>query len=151
MLFVPRLVNAIYSSITKCFESDIFRKDQLMSNPWHLSLVPSDSSISHCVICVSLWRLQSFRGCVCVFTKLLQSCPTLCDPVDCSPPGSSVHGISQAGILERVAIPFSKGSSWSRDGTWVSHTLGTFFTIWATREAESQTAEVQILALPLPL
>ena len=40
-----------------------------------------------------------------------QSCPTLCDPMDCSPPGSSVHGILQARILEWVAIPFSRGSS----------------------------------------
>ena len=40
--------------------------------------------------------------------KLLQSCPTLCDPIDGSPPGSSVHGILQAGILEWVAISFSK-------------------------------------------
>ena len=40
-----------------------------------------------------------------------QSCPTLCDPVDCSPPGSSVHGILQARILEWVAILFSRGSS----------------------------------------
>ena len=44
---------------------------------------------------------------------------TLCDPVDCSPPGSSVHGILQGRILEWVAIPFSKGSSQSRDRTWV--------------------------------
>ena len=42
--------------------------------------------------------------------EVAQSCPTLCDPVDCSLPGSSVHGISQAGILEWVAIPFSRGS-----------------------------------------
>ena len=40
-----------------------------------------------------------------------RSCPTLCDPMDCSPPGSSVHGISQARILEGAAIPFSRGSS----------------------------------------
>ena len=40
-----------------------------------------------------------------------QSCPTLCDPVDCSPPGSSVHGISQVRILERTATSFSRGSS----------------------------------------
>ena len=46
-----------------------------------------------------------------------QSCPTLCDPMDCSPPGSSVHGISQARILEWVAISFSRGSSWHRDWT----------------------------------
>jgi len=47
------------------------------------------------------------------FKKVLdnQSCPTLWDPMDCSPPGSSVHGILQARILEWVAIPFSRGSS----------------------------------------
>ena len=43
--------------------------------------------------------------------KVTQSCLTLCDPMDCSPPGSSVHGISQARILEWVAFPFSRGSS----------------------------------------
>ena len=50
-----------------------------------------------------------------------QSCPTLCDPMDCHPPGSSVHGILQARILEWVAMPFSRGSSQTRDRTWVSH------------------------------
>ena len=44
----------------------------------------------------------------CVCTKSLQSCPTLCNPMDCSPPGSSVHGILQARILEWVAISFSR-------------------------------------------
>ena len=46
---------------------------------------------------------------------------TLCDPVDCSPPGSSVHGILQARMLERVAMPSSRGSSHPRDGTCISH------------------------------
>ena len=50
-------------------------------------------------------------------------------------PGPSVHGILQARILEWVAIPFSRGSSWPRGRTWVSHTAGKFFPIWATREA----------------
>ena len=45
----------------------------------------------------------------------LQSCPTLCHPMDCSPPGSSVHGILQARILEWIAVPFSRGSSRPRD------------------------------------
>ena len=44
-------------------------------------------------------------------------CSPICDPMDCSLPGSSVHGILQAGILEWVAISFSRGSSWHRDGT----------------------------------
>ena len=51
------------------------------------------------------------------------------EPVDCSPPGSSVHGTLQARILEWVAIPFSRGSSWLRDQTWVFHSAGRFFTI----------------------
>ena len=48
-----------------------------------------------------------------------QSCPTFCDPVDCSPPGFSVHGILQAGILEWVAMSSSKGSSQHKDRTHV--------------------------------
>ena len=48
---------------------------------------------------------------VCVCVLVIQLCPTLWDPMDCSPPGSSVHRISQARILEWVAIPFSEGSS----------------------------------------
>ena len=54
-------------------------------------------------------------------SEVTQSCPTLCDPVDCRPPGSSIHGILQARILEWVAISFSRGSSWPRDRTQVSH------------------------------
>ena len=68
---------------------------------------------------------------------VVQLCLTLCDPMDYSPPGSSVHGILQARILEWVAIPFSRGSSQPRDQTLVSCIAGRFFTIWATREAPS--------------
>ena len=64
-----------------------------------------------------------------------QSCLTLCNPMDCSLPGSSVHGILQAKILEWTATPFSNGSSWPRDQTWVSRIAGRYFTIWTTREA----------------
>ena len=59
----------------------------------------------------------------------------LCDPIDCSLPGSSVHGISQARILEWVAISFSRGFSQHRDWTQVSCIAGRFITIWDTREA----------------
>ena len=55
--------------------------------------------------------------------------------MDCSPPGSSIHGIFQARVLEWVAISFSRGSSWPRDWTQVSRVAGRHFTIWATREA----------------
>ena len=57
----------------------------------------------------------------CMRAKSLQSCLTLCDPMDCSPPGSSVHGVLQARTLEGGAIPFSRGSSRLRDGTRVSY------------------------------
>ena len=61
-----------------------------------------------------------------------QSCPTPCNPVDCNPPGSCVHGILQARILEWVAISFSRGPSRHRDWTQVSYTAGRFFTDWAS-------------------
>ena len=65
-------------------------------------------------------------------SEVAQSCPTLCDPMDCSLPGSSVHRIFQARVLEWVAISFSRGSSQPRDRT---HTADRRFTVWATREA----------------
>ena len=65
---------------------------------------------------------------------IAQLCPTLWDPTDCSPPGSSLLGILQARILEWVAIPFSRVSSQHREQIWVSCIAGRFFTIWATRE-----------------
>ena len=55
--------------------------------------------------------------------------------MDCSPPVSSIHGILWAKILEWIAIPFSRGSSWPRDWTWVSCIAGRFFTIWAIEES----------------
>ena len=58
---------------------------------------------------------------------VVQSCPTCCDPIDCSLPGSSIHGIPQARILEWFAMPSSRGSSKPRDQTQVSHTAGGFF------------------------
>ena len=68
--------------------------------------------------------------------EVAQSCLTLCDPVDCSLPGCSVHGILQARILEWVAISFLRGSSRPSDQTWISHIAGRCFTLWATREAQ---------------
>ena len=57
--------------------------------------------------------------------------------MDCSLPGSSVHGIPQARKLEWVAIRFSRGLSQTTDRTQVSSTAGRFFTVWATREAQT--------------
>ena len=70
--------------------------------------------------------LKKTKVCCCLATKL---CATLCDPMDYSLPGSSVHGSLQARILEWVAISFSRGSSWSRDQTRVSCIGRWFFTI----------------------
>ena len=64
-----------------------------------------------------------------------QLCLTDWDPMDCSLPGSSVHGILQARILEWVAMPSSRGSYWPRDWIWASCIAGRFSTVWATREA----------------
>ena len=68
-----------------------------------------------------------------------QSCPTLCNPMDGSLPGFSIHGIFQARILKWVAISSSMGSSWLRDQTCISCIsciAGRFFTSWATRETQ---------------
>ena len=69
-------------------------------------------------------------GCVpaSMHAKLLQLCLTLFEPMDCSTPGSSVHGILQARIMEWVAMLSSRGSSWPGDPTHVSYTAGRFFT-----------------------
>ena len=66
--------------------------------------------------------------------SVTQLCQTLCNHMDCSPSGSSVHGILQARTLEWVAIPFSRGSSQPRDWNWLSCIAGRFFTIWVAKE-----------------
>ena len=84
----------------------------------------------------SINRLHLYL-CCCLVTK---SCLNLCDPMDYSLPGSFVHGISQARILERVAVSFSRGSSWPRDWPSVSRIVGRRFTVWGksftTREVQ---------------
>ena len=86
-----------------------------------------------------MWKGQLSRvAALCAMWQVAQSCPTLCDPVDCNPPGSSVHRIFQASILEWVAISLSKGSSRPRDRTWVpcgSYTAGRFFTAVVKEES----------------
>ena len=64
--------------------------------------------------------------------------------IDCSPPGSSVHGILQARILECVVIPFFRGSFWLRDQNQVSWIAGGFFTIWATSEELSSSTSIKV-------
>ena len=83
------------------------------------------------LFCQSIFLVMFPEVCykmLCTHANLFQSCPTLCKPMDCSPPGSSVHGILQTRILERTAIPSCKGSSWPRDPTPVSCPGDRFFT-----------------------
>ena len=86
----------------------------------------------HACMCVFhiCWKCMCVS--VCLVTQLY---PTVCDPMDCRPPSSSVHEILQAKILEWVAISFSRGSSWPRVQIQISYITGRFFTMWATRKA----------------
>ena len=86
---------------------------------------PSFSSLKAFAHATSV--IQGAYTCACC-AKSLQSCPTLCDPMNCSPPGFSVHGILQTRILEWVAISFSRGSSQPTDWSQVSCIVGGFFT-----------------------
>ena len=70
--------------------------------------------------------------CCCLVTK---SCPALCDPIDCSPPSPSVHGISWIRILEWIALPFSRGSYWPRDWACISCIGRRILFCWGTGRA----------------
>ena len=83
---------------------------------------------SHRIICTGK-RVRKAK------VLVAQSCLTLNNPMDCSLPGSSAHEILQARILEFVAISSFRGSSQSRNQTWISCTAGRFFTMWATGES----------------
>ena len=87
---------------------------------WHISLVAPRRGRSY-----SSTRDQTRGPCI-AEVLATQSYLTLCNPMDCSPPGSSIYGILQARILEWVAIPFSRESPQPRDRTWVSHIAGRF-------------------------
>ena len=93
-------------------------------HPSHLWYNLSIAYIKHCVKTLKV-KFKWVRACQ------VASFVSLCHPMDCSPPGSSVHGILQASILEGVDMPFSRGSSWPRYQTQVSRIAGRFFTVWA--------------------
>ena len=112
-----------------CFEPG--SKCQTRLGNWTTVWIASEASSLTWPICfppysIPIWNLA------CLVT---QSCPTLWDPLDCSPPGASVHGILHARILEWVAISFSRGSSWPRDQTQVSCICRQVVYHWVTREA----------------
>ena len=90
------------------------------------------SSVNYIMLCItSLVFVSLIIGSLYLLieSEVAHLCPTLCNPVDCSLPGSSLHGILQARILEWVAIPVSRGSSQPRDRTWVSHIAGRCFNL----------------------
>ena len=138
--------------------SSLERNDQQKSRNFLLSFCTSQhlrQSLEHsrCSIHISWWNeselptLQLFKYLASWFLcGLLSTISTsepvkllsrvrLCDPMDCSPPGFSIHGIFQARVLEWVAISFSRGSFRPRDRTQVSRTAGRRFIVWSTREA----------------
>ena len=86
----------------------------------------------------SFWNLV-FLLCLCVHPTSLQSCPTLCNTMDCSPPGSSVHGILQSRIMGWVAISSSRGSSQPRDWTCLLRCRRIFY-CWGIREVLDKTS-----------
>ena len=97
-------------------------------------------SLVGCCLWGKILKIYSVSTGFCVCVLIVQSCLTLCDPVNCSPPASSVHGILQARILEWVAIPFSRGSSRPKNQTQVYWIAGRFFTVWATEAMLNQKA-----------
>ena len=97
--------------------------------------VPCTRNLSGIQISFSALKILCVCVCVCVCVWVAQSCLTLCDPKDCTLPGSSDHGILQARRLEWVGILFSRGSSWPRDWLGSPALAGRFFTLWATRDA----------------
>ena len=105
-------------------------KNALSIRQLHSSPMLVRSCLRTCMLVFSIMWIKYFEW----VSEVAQSCPTLCKPMDCSLPGSSVHGILQARILKWVAISFSRGSSQLRDQTQVSCIVGRHFTIWATRE-----------------
>ena len=80
-----------------------------------------------------LWKLVWYKQQTLLLLSWLS--PSRCNPMDCHPPGSSVHGISQTRILEWVAISFLQGSFWPRDWTHISSIGRWVLYHWATREA----------------
>ena len=102
-------------NIRKVPYSFFFFLEHSKINSRHCSILPVNTSL-----CVYVYESES---------EVAQSCSTLCDPMDCSLPGSSLHGILQARVLEWGAISFSRGSSRPRDRTLVSCIPGRHFNL----------------------
>ena len=132
--------------------AQMVKKWRSFLSPWHLCLIVHLRWLWGADVYKQRrlqWLLNSYplpppyglHGQDFLFILVVQSCLTLCNPMGCSQPGSSVHGVLQARILEWVAIPFSRGCSPSRDGIQVSCIACRFFTIWATWEGYWQDTD----------
>ena len=110
----------------------------LFATPWTVAhQAPQSMEFSR----QEYWNGLPFPSPTCTmkWSEVTQSYPILFNPMDCSPPGSSVHGILQARILEWAAISFSRGSSWPRNQTHVFCIAGGFFTVWARKYVNQMT------------
>ena len=118
----------VFSSVLSCCSKNLkWWMDQCYSSVLQLSFIWQAKKNTSLVAWGWNWKVK------------VKLCPTLCDPVDCSLPGSSIHVIFQARVLEWVAISFSRRSSWPRDWTWASCIIGRHFTVWATRHEGRST------------
>ena len=120
-------------------------ESRMLTFPCLCGAVPQ-SSLRCCLLGYSPHFTANKLNSHCALFLFFLMCPSLCDPVDCSPPGSSVR---EARILEWVAMPFSRGSSPPRDRTCVSYVsciASRFFTHWAIREATEDVKKIISIA-----
>ena len=149
VILKPRKVKSVIVSIVSpSICHGVVVQDAMILAFWMMSFKPAFSLPSFTFIkkLFSSSSLSSIRVVSSAYLKVkievAQSCLTLHDPMDCSLPGFSAHGIFQARVLKWVAISFSRASSWPRDWTRVSHIVGICFTIWATREIISEGIDI---------
>ena len=120
--------------------------------PWFPSLEPKSPASPALQVDSLLLSHWGSQLCVYIFRKCLKeymclvtrSCLTLCNRLDCGLPGSSVHELLQARILECVAFCFSRGSSQARDWPCASCIAGGFFTVWSTRWLDGNTDSMDL-------
>ena len=139
--------NCKFGHVTKRIESSV--SNCYLHTHVHSSIIHNDQKAEAFQMSIYSWMDKQnvvYTDNECLVAQLFL---TLCNPIDCSPPGSSVHGIFQARILEWAAISFSRRSSPPRDQAWVSCIAGIFFTNWAARDIRLCHTWVHIAASPL--
>ena len=102
------------------FPRSVVLKNVLTIGQLHSSPMLVRSCLKSSMLGFSITWTKNFQKSMCICVKSLPSCPTICDPMDYSPPGFSAHGILRARLLEWVVMPSSRGSSQPRDRTHIS-------------------------------